>query len=233
MKNIIIADQIFDMFPSFRREVIIVRSLHNRSSFKPVRRLLKQEIDDKIGIEYADDPRLQSWDEAHTSFGSSPEAYLPSITSLLKRIQANAALPFVNTVVALFNYISLKYCLPCGGDDITAIEGNLVLGIAEGTETFQALGSEKTENPAPGEVIYFDSKTKNIMCRRWNWRNGENTKIGVSSQSLVINIDCLPPITAAIGVQAQEELVSLLEKHCEAKTEIGSLHKDCRAFSVA
>jgi len=232
MKKVIIQDQLFEMFPDFRREIIIVRSLQNRSSYKPVRKILKKEIDSRLGINLATEPRIHSWDDAHRKFGSTPEEFLPSIKSLLGRIQSNAALPFINSVVALFNYISLKYCLPCGGDDVATIEGDLILGQADGSETFQPLGSEITESPMPGEVIYFDSKTKNVMCRRWNWRNGDLTKIEVTSQSLVINIDCLPPISEETGKQAQEELVSLLQKYCQAEVEVGSLNKNCRELVV-
>jgi len=232
MKKVIIQDQLFEMFPDFRREIVIVHSLQNRSSYKPVRKILKKEIDSRLGIDLTSEPRLHSWDDAHRKFGSTPEEYLPSIKSLLGRIQSNAALPFINSVVALFNYISLKYCLPCGGDDVATIEGDLILGQADGSETFQPLGSEITENPMPGEVIYFDSKTKNVMCRRWNWRNGDLTKIEVSSQSLVINIDCLPPISEETGKEAQEELVSLLQKYCKAEIKTGSLNRNCRELVV-
>jgi len=65
--------------------------------------------------------------------------------------------------VALFNYISIKYLIPCGGDDVDKIEGNLHLGFAKGDEWFVALGSEEKENPRPGEVIYFDDKTLKVI----------------------------------------------------------------------
>ena len=232
MKRIIIQDQLFALYPEFRREVVIVRSVRNHPSYKRIRRLLKKEIERCGAIDLDTDPRLMSWDEAHKKFGSSPRRYMPSVKSLLKRIKSNPALPFINSVVALFNYISLKYCLPCGGDDIAAIKGDLILGLADGSENFQALGSDKIENPKAGEVIYFDSLTKNVMCRRWNWRNGDLTKIAVHSQSLVINIDCLPPITPETGIQARNELAALLQEHCEAQTETGSLHGGCREYSI-
>lgn len=216
------------MFPDFRREIIVVRSLNNRPSYKRIRKLLKKQIDLRTDIDLDNDPRLISWDHAHKKFGSKPRHYMPSIRALLKRIKSNPALPFINSVVALFNYISLKYCLPCGGDDVAAIEGDLVLGIANGSEKFQALGSDTIENPQAGEVIYFDSMTKNVMCRRWNWRNGDHTKIEVHSQFLVINVDCLPPITSQIGIQARDEMANLLTEHCEAETETASLHNSCR-----
>ena len=232
MPRIIIQDRIFEMYPEFRRQVVIVRSLNNRPSYKRIRKLLKKEIDRRATIDLDGEPRLQAWDAAHQKFGSRPGRYPPSIKSLLKRIKSNPALPFINSVVALFNYISLKYCLPCGGDDIAAIAGDLVLGIADGSENFRALGADKTENPEAGEVIYFDSANKNVMCRRWNWRNGDHTKIEVHSQSLVLNVDCLPPIEPATGIKARDELAAMLTQHCDAETETGSLHSACREYTI-
>ena len=119
-----------------------------------------------------------------------------------------------------------------GGDVVAAIEVNLFLGIADGSEHFQALGSDKIENPKPGEVIYFDSQTKNVMCRRWNWRNGNHTKIEVNSQLIVINVDCLPPITPETGIQARDELATLLAEHCDAAVETATLHKSSQEHTI-
>ena len=66
--------------------------------------------------------------------------------------------------MAIFNCISLKYLLPCGGDDLNVIEGDLRLGIADGTENYVPLGQpDVLEHPQPGEVIYYDTATRR-MC---------------------------------------------------------------------
>lgn len=232
MKKIIIQDQIFDICPDFYRGLVIVSDLTNHKSLKRVRKLLKKEIDGWASVDISGEPRLEAWDEAHRKFGSSPEKYLPSIKSLLTRIQDNPALPFINSAVALFNLISLKYCLPCGGDDLDRIEGDLVLGISDGTEKFVALGSEQEEIPEPGEVIYFDSATKTVMCRRWNWRNGNQTKIEPETKKILINIDCLTPTNPEIGNQARDELAELLVTHCQATVTTHALHTQCRELEL-
>jgi DNA/RNA-binding domain of Phe-tRNA-synthetase-like protein len=227
LKKIIIEDQIFDFCPDFYRGLVIVSDLTNHKSLKRVRKLLEKEIDRWASVSIAEDPRLEAWDAAHRKFGSTPDKYLPSIKSLLSRIKDNPALPYINSAVALFNLISLKYCLPCGGDDLDSIEGNLVLGIADGTEKFIPLGSETEESPNPGEVIYYDSETKNVMCRRWNWRNSNQTKIEPETTKIVINIDCLQPTDAEIGNQARDELAELLVTHCQATVTTHALHAQC------
>jgi DNA/RNA-binding domain of Phe-tRNA-synthetase-like protein len=223
MKRIIIRDKIFDLFPDFYRGIVLVRDIQNQKSNKRIRKLLKKEIERQVAMDESSDGRILAWEEAHRKFGSDPDRYLPSIKSLVQNMRPNKALPFINSVVALFNYISLKYVVPCGGDDLEPIQGNLVLGVSDGTEKFIPLGGELEENPLPGEVIYYDDVTKNVMCRRWNWRNGDITKIEVDSKNIVINIDCLPPVTPDIGTEAQYELVELLKQHCAAEVETLSL----------
>ena len=233
MKRIVIADEIFDLFPGFYRGIVVVRDINNQKSNKRIRRLLKGEIDRQMTIDESQDPRIVAWDEAHRTFGSDPEQYPPSITSLLRNMRPNQALSFINSVVALFNYISLKYVLPCGGDDFSAVEGNLVLGISDGTEPFVPLGSDIQETPVPGEVIYYDDATKNVMCRRWNWRNGDITKIEVDSKRIVLNVDCLPPAGPDIGDAARDELADLLKQHCDADVENYCLDSTNREIEIS
>jgi len=232
MKKIIIKDEIFDLFPDFYRAIVVSKDIKNQKSNKRIRKLLKKEIDRQVNIDESSDPRILAWDEAHKKFGSTPDKYLPSIKFLLQSMRANNALPFINSVVALFNYTSLKYVLPCGGDDVGRIKGNLVLGISDGTEKFIPLGGEIEENPFPGEVIYYDDLSKNVMCRRWNWRNGDITKIGLDSSKIVLNIDCLPPITPDIGNKARDELAELLKTYCEAEVEMLSLNSNNKEIHI-
>jgi DNA/RNA-binding domain of Phe-tRNA-synthetase-like protein len=233
MKKIIIRDRIFDLFPDFYRGIVLVKDIQNQKSNKRIRKLLKKEIERQVSIDESSDGRILAWEEAHRKFGSDPDQYLPSIRSLIQNMRPNKALPFINSVVALFNYVSIKYVVPCGGDDLAPIQGNLVLGVSDGTEKFIPLGSELEENPFPGEVIYYDDVTKNVMCRRWNWRNGDITKIEVDSKNIVINIDCLPPVTPDIGTEAQYELAELLKQHCAAEVEtfyLDSINREIELF---
>ncbi len=232
LKKIVIENEIFDLCPDFYRGLVIVSDLTNHKSYKRIRKLLKKEIDLQASSATLDDPRIDAWIKAHEKFGSSPETYPPSIKSLLSRIKDNPALPFINSAVALFNYISLKYHLPCGGDDVESIEGNLTLGLSDGTEKFIALGSDKEEPPEAGEVIYYDSATKNVMCRRWNWRNGDQTKIEPETKKIVINIDCLLPTDPETGNQARDELAELLVTHCQATVSTHALHSECREMEI-
>lgn len=232
MKHVIISNVIFDLYPDFYRGIVLVEDMTNQKSYKRVRKLLHGQVEARRSTESEGGERLIAWDRAHEKFGSDPKKYPPSIRALLARIETSPNLPFINSVVALFNYTSLKYLIPCGGDDIDRVEGNLVLGIAKGDERFVPLGGGEEEAPLPGEVIYYDDANGNVLCRRWNWRNGERTKIEVESKRLIINVDGLPPVAPKIVDQARDELAELLVAHCKAKVVVSSLHTRRRQFEI-
>jgi len=228
MKKIIIEEPIFAQFPDFKRGIIIVSDIDNKPNNDVIKTLLNNEIINKTGSNCVEHEYVKAWSEAHIKFGSNPNKFPPSIKSLLKRIQSGSGFPFINSVVALFNYISIKYLIPCGGDDINKIEGNLCLGFSKGNEIFIPLGSTEQENPSTGEVIYFDDKSLNVMCRRWNWRNGDFTKITEHSKQLVINIDGIGTVPQSLIETARDELVKLLIDNCNAELKTGLLDsKNC------
>lgn len=232
MTKIVIDDKIFEQFPEFYRGLIIINDIDNKPDNPAISQLLADRLTSLKPADSGEESRIKAWDEVHRKFGSNPNKYPPSIKSLLKRIDKKPQLPFINSVVALFNYISIKYKLPCGGDDTDTIKGDLVLGIADGIESFRGLGSSKTEHPHPGEVIYFDSESKNIMCRRWNWRNSDDTKIETGSKRIIVNLDCIPPTTTELTNSARDELASLLEEHCSARLQTAALWKNKRTITV-
>jgi tyrosyl-tRNA synthetase len=224
-RGIVVGDEIFEMFPSFQRGVIIVKEIQNSETNERLRKLLADQIENMKGKGFIVHPNVVAWHKAHEMFGSNPNRFPPSIESLLKRTEKDG-FPFVNSVVALFNYISLKYLIPCGGDDIDKIAGNLTLGLAKGDEVFTGLGSKEEEHPNKGEVIYFDDRAKQVMCRKWNWRNSSFTAITTASKQIVINLDGIDPVNQDIILEAQNELNLLLQQECNAVTETNLLNKE-------
>ena len=50
MKTIIIADDVLELFPEFHRGIVIVKDVTVRKSYKPVRRLLRQQVESAAGV---------------------------------------------------------------------------------------------------------------------------------------------------------------------------------------
>ncbi len=233
-KKVKIAADIFQKYPNFTRGIIFVKDIQNKERDKRIKKPLNKVIE-QLNTQQSvikDHSFLKSWDEAHRVFGSDPVKYPPSINALLARIERGGGFPFINSVVALFNLISLKYLIPCGGDDLAKIEGNLCLDFARGNEIFTSLGSTEIENPNPGEVIYYDDKSNQIMCRRWNWRNAEFSKISIDSKNIVINIDGIGDVPQSTVIKARDELANLLQIHCQAILETEIITKNVLEISL-
>ncbi len=215
-RNVVVYDGVFEKFPGFKRGLVVVKSIENDRENAKVLSLMKDAMAERAGGDFLKHEFVVAWDEAHRRFGSNPNKYPPSVKALLKRVQKGKQVPFINCVVAAFNYISLKYLIPCGGDDVERVEGNLCLGFATGEEKFVPLGGGKEEHPVPGEVIYYDDATLNVMCRRWNWRNGDFTKITADTRQIVINVDGIGGIPEDVVLQARDDLAETLRLECNA-----------------
>jgi lysyl-tRNA synthetase class 2 len=142
-----------------------------------------------------------------------------SVESLARRARGGSTTPYINTLVALMNGFSLKHLVPCGGDDLEAVRGDLTLRLATGEERWVPLGGEEASSPEPGEAVYVD--TEQVLCRRWNWRQGDGTKIVPTLRNVLINIDCLPPVGMAEAETLALELAELVRVSCG-----GSVHHD-------
>ena len=67
----------------------------------------------------------------------------------------------------------------------------------------------------PGEVIYVDDNK--VMCRRWNWRQGDQTKLTPATTNVAINVDCLPPVSKDEAKAITAELADLVREFCGGK----------------
>lgn len=214
-----IAQDVFQKYPDYRRIVVIGRDLDNAEEDAALLALLREA---EAGVRQ--DPELEnlkeyppvaSWRSVFEDMGLNPNKFPPSIANLIKRTCAGKDLPFINRLVAIFNIISLKYRIPCGGDDLGCVTGDVRLGPARGDEVFAHLGNpEAMENPAPGEIILHDTGNGSVFCRGWCWKNGDPSKITPRSRFVAINLDAMPPVDSETHEKASRELVSLLEAHC-------------------
>ena len=101
-----------------------------------------------------------------------------------------------------------------------------------GEEHVIPLGSTETEHPEPGEVIYYDTGDLKVMCRRWNWRNGSQTKITTSTRNLLINIDGLGEVFRAAVEEATKEIAEWLRTECRGSVRCDLMHSEKRSIDV-
>jgi DNA/RNA-binding domain of Phe-tRNA-synthetase-like protein len=214
-----IEDEIFQLFPQFCRGVVIADGTDNSRPSPQIEGLLREQVEQMqqdSTIDLATHPRLQVWKDAYRQFGSNPNKYTPSIVFLAKQIKAGKPVRSISPAVDAFNCISIKHIIPCGGDDMNSVEGDVTLGRAAADETFAPIFKpEEIEHPEPGEIIYVNRRTKKVLCRRWNWRNADFSKLTPETTRLAINVDgMIPAIDRNEIEQAAEELKDLLLRNC-------------------
>ena len=235
--RITIAQEVFDKWPEYRRYVVVGTGLDNGEEDSPLLALIREA---ELGVRndpelenYKEYPLSASWRYVFEDMGLNPNKFPPSIANLIKRTRSGKDLPFINRLVAIFNIISLRYRIPCGGDDLACLEGDLRLGPAKGDEVFAHLGNpEAVENPEPGEIILHDTGNGSVFCRGWCWKNGDPSKITPATTHVAINLDSMPPLDVTTHRMAAEDLVRLLENHCGGTTVIKLISPESPSFEI-
>jgi DNA/RNA-binding domain of Phe-tRNA-synthetase-like protein len=215
---------IFQQQPTFTRGLVIAQGIQNAPLSPELEALLPAAIANAQAnpINLETDPRILDWNEAHRKFNSNPNKFMPAHRALLKRVQkSGASLPFINSVVAIMNYNSISAALPVGGDDLQNAGSHLELRLAVGNEAFIPLGCpEDLEHPEPGEIIYVLSESNEVMCRRWNWRNGNKTAITEMTNMMVMNIDAIGLDSEKRAIETRDRVANMLQKFCGADVEV-------------
>jgi lysyl-tRNA synthetase class 2 len=217
-----VSERIFQEFPLFRRGIVVASGIQNKGGAQELEKLLQEAIEStcRQAIDLKADPRIAVWSEAHRRFASNPNKFPPAHFALIKRVQKPGVhLPFINRVVSIMNVNSIRDVIPVGGDDLDRAGQRLELRYASGQETFVPLDAPQTsEHPTPGEVIYVAADSGKVMCRRWNWRNGYETRITEETRAMVMNIDGLGEESESRAVKTRDQVAAMLEMYCGART---------------
>jgi DNA/RNA-binding domain of Phe-tRNA-synthetase-like protein len=204
----------WSLFPAARIGVIVVRGIDNTRAGDPCAALLAdatRAAAANIGdADMATHPAVAPWREAYRAFGVKPAKFRSSIENLLRSAVAGR-LGSINPLVDCYNTVSLRYLLPCGGEDLRAIDGPIRLTRAAGGEDFVPLGSAEPQPPQPGEVIYRDDV--GVICRAWNWREAERTKLTATTTDAFLCIEAIPPLTEDAHRAACDALAALVTAH--------------------
>jgi DNA/RNA-binding domain of Phe-tRNA-synthetase-like protein len=165
----------------------------------------------------AQHPAVAPWREAYRAFGVKSAKFRSSIENLLRSARAGSTRS-INPVVDLYNAVSLRFMVPCGGEDLGAVRGAIVLTRAVGGEHFVPLGATEEQPPQPGEVIYRDEV--GVICRCWNWREADRTKLSASTTDAFLCIEGIPPVGELEVRAACGELAGLVRRYLGGETEV-------------
>jgi len=208
--------RIFEKFPGLKIGVVTARNIDNHGFSDEIMQLIREK-EKEIRANYdaealSQHPKINSWRRAYSFFGAKPKKYKSSVESLYRMVLKGLDLRHINKIVNLYNYISLKCMIPAGGDDMAKVDGDIILKFGDGNEPFTALNSTERETAKEGEVVYADSKE--VLCRRWNWRECDKTKMTEETKDVILVIEALPPVTREELEEVEEDLSRLITEYC-------------------
>ena len=223
-----IVDEVFAKFPDYRRGVVIAREVRNCVSPAELVGMLREEeaaARGELGMDtLTAEPRLAPWREAFRRLGYKPGDFRPSIEALLRRVLRGQELPAINALVDIGNIVSLRHRLPVGGHAVDVLTRDIALRPASGAEDFIAFGSQEIEHPQPGEFIFAEGDQ--VLTRRWIWRQANHTLTLPETTAVEINIDALPPVTAADVQAAARDVMALVARFCAGTMRFEVLSRD-------
>lgn len=191
MKNFIVEDDFWNLFPDSKIGVIICKDIDNSIKDEEkynnmICEAEKEALKYLQSDEFSSNEVIKVWREAFKKFKTKKGAR-SSIEALLKRVSNKKKLSTINPLVDIYNCVSLRYALPCGGEDIDTFNGDIRLTKAIGEEVFITLGSDKNDPPYEGEIIYKDDE--GAICRSWNWRESVRTMLTENTKNAFLCIE--------------------------------------------
>lgn len=226
-----VSNEIFRRFPDFVCGLVVCRGVDNSGESNILTSLLREGESNtrrQFSLErLAIDPHFASWRRAYSAFGADPTKSKCSSEALVRRVLKGSQIRHINKLVDAYNYLSLKYCTPVGGEDIASIgDDRIELKVADGREHFVSLGEADSESVEAGEVVY--AAGNEVLCRRWNWRESEITKLTEATKDAFLVIDALPPLTNDDVSRAAVDLAGLVSGECGARTTVFQLDAGAR-----
>lgn len=215
-----ISEEVVRLYPDLMLAVVVARNLDNHGVNEELGSLMKLEQENARKLfastsTIAQHASIAAWRDAYRRFNVGSD-YRSSVEALVRRSVRGDPLPRINMIVDCYNVVSVKYLLPVGGEDLAKLQGDLELVRARGDEAFTALGQTVNDPPDHGEVIYRDAQ--GCICRRFNWRESDRTKLTQATRHGLLIIEGLPPAIDIELKEAADALGALLERftgaHC-------------------
>ncbi|MDU1307534.1 MAG: B3/4 domain-containing protein [Clostridium perfringens] len=226
MKKFIIEDDFWELFPNAKIGIITCNGIDNtikdENQYKDmISQGEKEALNHLPNEEFSSNEVIKVWRDAFKRFKTKKGAR-SSIEALLKRVSTGKGLGTINPLVDIYNSISLKYAMPCGGENMDKFIGDIRLTKATGDESFITLGSDKSEPPYEGEIVYKDDE--GAICRCWNWRESVRTMLTEDTKNAFLCIELVDENREKDFENALKELSQLVEENLGGKSEISILH---------
>lgn len=130
---------------------------------------------------------IEFWKGQYKRMGLARKHGVSSFESLYKRFCKTQILPKINSIVDLYNSVSLKNCVCIGAYDLDQVKNFITVSRLTDEKQMQPIGQAKSIINKPGSVVYQDED--GVICSYWNYRDVERTSVTTATKNLVFTVD--------------------------------------------
>jgi DNA/RNA-binding domain of Phe-tRNA-synthetase-like protein len=184
---------VFDKAPNYQRVVVLAADgtiVGTTSDVANRLRTTAASVRHELAtIDPLDLPVIAAWREAFRACGWSATKYRPSLEALLRRALRGDDLTSGNMLIDIGTTATLRHLVPVGVHVLDGLHAPIFqLAPAIGDETFVTFDGTN-EVPDVGEIIY--SNGKQVLTRRWAWRQGKVGSVAGPAKLIAINVDII------------------------------------------
>ena len=154
----------------------------------------------------------------HNKIGITDKSIIASPESLIKLLFKYKSIKPINTIVDIYNYVSIKNKISIGGHDLDSIFGNVRLCFTQGNETFIPMGGKSPKVISEKHYCYMDDSDE-IIC--WlDCRQCEKTKISTRTKNCLFIIQGHSEIPEQKLLSTAEELQRLIQRNTKENSKV-------------
>jgi lysyl-tRNA synthetase class 2 len=228
--KVTVSSEVFTRFNARLKIILVdVKNIDNMLHVKESRLLLR-EVEELIRMTFNKDTikthgLISPWVSAQQEFGSHAKHYKTSVEHYISFVLRKKDISTINTITNLIRYLSLKYLVPMGGDDVTKVRGNLTFDVAKGGERVDLIHTLKK-----GAFYYHDDK--GVLGTKLDYWKSSKTMLDRRSKRVLIHLEVLPPLSMKKEKELLNELSYLIKTFCLGKVVVNVLDKKKRCCVI-
>ncbi len=214
--KIAIEKSVFSKFPQLQLMVFVANGVHNKEHLYEVQHLVAEAArltqlthhKNTLKNHYL----IAPWVIHQRAFGAKGHAYHTSVEVLIRKVLHKKPVVAHNVLTNILRYLTLRYLVPIGHDDLDKVNGNITFGIARGTERVGLL--LRVEK---GALYYRDSK-RVLGTKLDHWKSPK-TAVHQDTSRVLFHVICIPPIDQEQEKAIAKDMHDLLRGFCGAKVQ--------------
>ena len=173
---------------------------------------LEELYEEYVGLDVHADPLLEGFNILHDKTGVKRRKNIPASENLIRLLEKNHGMFYINQAVDIYNLISLESKLALGAHNIDRVDGNVTLRFTDGSERFVPIGQTEPIPVAPHEYCYCDDANE-VLCRL-EIRQVEKTKVDEDARNVFYIVQGNDATPYELLYETAQKIIDLTTKYC-------------------